>query len=121
MFPGIIFITLATLVLLVATITFLWEVLKKISPDDVKGFRFFLTFVVVFVPLFTLISFEGAAVIYNATASQLDMLGVGATQSALASAPGFRSRYTPTCYGTAVATRWRARFPRHLSLAGHRE
>jgi hypothetical protein len=47
------------LLLLVGTITFLWEVLKKISPDDVKGFRFFLTFVVVFVPLFVFISFGG--------------------------------------------------------------
>jgi hypothetical protein len=81
MFPGMILITLAALLLLVGTITFLWEVLKKISKDDVKGFHFFLTFVVVFVPLFMLISFGGAAAIYNATASQLDMLhtGVGST------------------------------------------
>ena len=59
MLPGIILMTLAALVLLVATVPFLWEVLKKISPDDVKSFRFFLTFVVVFVPLFILISFGG--------------------------------------------------------------
>jgi EamA domain-containing membrane protein RarD len=77
MLPGIILITFAALVLLVATVPFLWEVLKKISPDDVKSFRFFLTFVVVFVPLFILISFGGAAVIYDATASQLNMLHSG--------------------------------------------
>jgi EamA domain-containing membrane protein RarD len=77
MLPGIILITLAALVLLVATVPFLWEVLKKISPDDVKSFRFFFTFVVVFVPLFILISFGGAAVIYDATASQLSMLHSG--------------------------------------------
>ena len=83
MFPGMMLITLAALLLLVGTITFLWEVLKKISPDDVKGFRFFLTFVVVFVPLFMLISFGGAAVIYDATSSQLNMLhsGVGTTET----------------------------------------
>jgi EamA domain-containing membrane protein RarD len=81
MLLGMILVTLASLVLLVGTVTFLWEVLKKISSEDVKSFRFFLTFVVVFVPLFMLISFGGAAVIYNATASQLDMLhtGVGTT------------------------------------------
>jgi hypothetical protein len=81
MLLGMILVTLASLVLLVGTGTFLWEVLKKISSEDVKSFRFFLTFVVVFVPLFMLISFGGAAVIYNATASQLDMLhtGVGTT------------------------------------------
>ena len=83
MFPGMMLITLAALLLLVGTITFLWEVLKKISPDDVKGFRFFLTFVVAFVPLFMLISFGGAAVIYDATSSQLNMLhsGVGTTET----------------------------------------
>jgi hypothetical protein len=77
MLPGMILITLAALLLLVGTIIFLWEVLKKISPDDVKGFRFFLTFVVVFVPFFVFISFGGAAVIYDATASQLNMLHTG--------------------------------------------
>ena len=81
MLPGIILITFAALVLLVATVPFLWEVLKKISPDDVKSFRFFLTFVVVFVPLFILISFGGAAVIYDATASQLNMLHSGVVAS----------------------------------------
>jgi hypothetical protein len=40
MLPGIIFMTLAALVLLVATVPFLWEVLKKISPDDVKACAF---------------------------------------------------------------------------------
>jgi hypothetical protein len=59
------------------TVPFLWEILKKINPDDVNSFRFFLTFVVVFVPLFILISFVGAAVIYDATASQLNMLHSG--------------------------------------------
>ena len=59
MLLGMILVTLAALVLLVGTVTFLWEVLKKISSDDVKSFRFFLTFVVVFVPLFILISFGG--------------------------------------------------------------
>jgi EamA domain-containing membrane protein RarD len=78
MLPGMILITLAALVLLIGTVPFLWEVLKKISSDDVKSFRFFLTFVVVFVPLFILISFGGAAVIYDATASQLNMLHIGA-------------------------------------------
>jgi hypothetical protein len=82
MLPGIILITFAALALLVATVPFLWEVLKKISPDDVKSSRFFLTFVVVFVPLFILISFGGAAVIYDATASQLNMLsGVVAAET----------------------------------------
>ena len=50
---------------------------QKNSSDDVKNFRFFLTFAVVFVPLFILISFGGAAVIYDATASQLNMLHGG--------------------------------------------
>jgi EamA domain-containing membrane protein RarD len=82
MFPGMILITLAAMLLLVGTTTFLWEVLKKISPDDVTGFRFFLTSVVVFVPLFMLISFGGAAVIYDATTSHLNTLhtGVGTTE-----------------------------------------
>ena len=77
MLLGMILVTLAALILLVGTVTFLWEVLKKISSDDVKSFHFFLTFVVVFVPLFILISFGGAAVIYDATASQLNMLHRG--------------------------------------------
>ena len=59
MLLGMILVTLAALVLLVGTVAFLWEVLKKISSDDVKSFRFFLTFVVVFAPLFILISFGG--------------------------------------------------------------
>jgi 4-amino-4-deoxy-L-arabinose transferase-like glycosyltransferase len=46
----IILIDLVALFLVVATVWILWYVLEKISLDEVKDARFFLTFILVIVP-----------------------------------------------------------------------
>ena len=56
----------------IATTSFLWYVLKKIFPDEVKDIGFLLTFIIAIVP-FVILGYSGAALInYNAIAIQFD-------------------------------------------------
>jgi hypothetical protein len=56
----------------IATVSFLWYVLKKTFPDDVKDFRFLLTFIIAIVPFVILVCFGAALINYNAIAIQFD-------------------------------------------------
>jgi amino acid transporter len=55
----------------IATVSFLWFVLKKIFPDEVKDFRFLLTFIIVIIPFVIIVCFGAALINYNAIATQL--------------------------------------------------
>jgi hypothetical protein len=67
--PDIFLISLIALLLLVATVTTLWEILKKESPDQAKALDFFLIFAVVVVPFIMVIYFGLPVVVYEATAA----------------------------------------------------
>jgi hypothetical protein len=67
--PDIILLTLVALLLLVVTITALWEIEKEINPAGAKALDLFLIFAVVFVPFTMIICFGMAIVIYEATAA----------------------------------------------------
>ena len=56
----------------IATVSFLWYVLKKTLPDEVKDFPFLLTFIIAIVPFVILVYFGGALINYNAIAIQFD-------------------------------------------------
>ena len=56
------------LVVSIATVSVLWYVVKKAFPDDVKGFQFFLPFIVVVVPFVSVIYFGLAVINYDAIA-----------------------------------------------------
>ena len=56
----------------IATVSFLWYVLKKIFPDEVKDFRFLLTFIIAIVPFVILVYFGAALINYNAIAVRFD-------------------------------------------------
>jgi hypothetical protein len=47
----IVLMDVVALFLSIATVSVLWYVAKKIFPDEVRDVRFFLTFIVVVVPL----------------------------------------------------------------------
>ena len=55
----------------IATVSFLWYVVKKIFPDDVKDLEFFLTFIVAVVPFVIIVYFGAALINYNAIATEL--------------------------------------------------
>ena len=56
----------------IATVSFLWYVVKKIFPDEVKDIRFFLTFIIGIVPFVIIVYFGAAVINYNAIAIRLD-------------------------------------------------
>jgi amino acid transporter len=56
----------------IATVFFLWYVLKKTFPDEVKDFRFLLTFIIAIVPFVILVYFGAALINYNAIAIRFD-------------------------------------------------
>ena len=68
----IVLVDVLALFLSIATVSFLWYVLKKIFPDEVKYIGFFLTFIIVIVPFVILVYFGGAVINYNAIAIRLD-------------------------------------------------
>jgi hypothetical protein len=68
----IVLVDILALFLSIATVSILWYVLKKISPDHVKDIRFFLTFIIVIVPFVILVYFGAAVINYNAIAVRLD-------------------------------------------------
>ena len=71
--PDILLISLIALLLLLATVTSLWEILKKENPSEAKTLDHFLIFAVVIVPFAMLIYFGLAITVYEATAaSQTD-------------------------------------------------
>jgi hypothetical protein len=54
----------------IATVSFLWYVLKK--TDEVKDFRFLLTFIIVIAPFVILVYFGAALINYDAIAIRFD-------------------------------------------------
>ena len=54
----------------IATVSFLWYVLKK--TDEVKDVRFLLTFIIAIVPFLILVYFGTALINYNAIAIRFD-------------------------------------------------
>ena len=66
----IILVDLVALFLAVATVWILWYVLKKISLDEVRDARSFLTFILVIVPFVMLIYFGLAIINYDAIAAR---------------------------------------------------
>jgi hypothetical protein len=56
----------------IATVSFLWYVLKKTFPDEVKDFQFLLTFIIGIVPFVILVYFGAALINYNAIAIRFD-------------------------------------------------
>jgi len=54
----------------IATVSFLWYVLKKTA--EVKDFRFLLTFIIVIAPFVILVYFGAALINYNAIAIRFD-------------------------------------------------
>jgi tungstate transport system substrate-binding protein len=68
-FEEIALIDLLALLLSVGTVSIIWYVAKKITPDEVKDLQFFLTFIVVVIPFVMLIYFGLATVNYNAMAA----------------------------------------------------
>jgi hypothetical protein len=69
---GIVLFDVLVFFLSIATVSFLWYVLKKIFPDEVKDFGFLLTFIIAIVPFVILIYFGAALINYNAIAIQFD-------------------------------------------------
>jgi hypothetical protein len=70
LFDEIVLIDLLALVVTIATVFILWYVVKKAFPDDAKGPRLFLIFIVVIVP-FVMSVYVGLAVInYDAIAAR---------------------------------------------------
>ena len=68
LFDETVLIDLLALVVSIATVSVLWYVVKKAFPDDVKGFQFFLPFIVVVVPFVIIIYFGLAVINYDAIA-----------------------------------------------------
>ena len=66
----IVLIDVLALFLSVATVSILWNVLKKIFPDQVKDFQFFLTFIIAVVPFVVLVYFGLAVINYDAIATR---------------------------------------------------
>ena len=66
----IILVDLVALFLAVATVWILWYVLKKISLDEVRDARSFLTFILVIVPFVMLIYFGLATLNYDVMATR---------------------------------------------------
>ena len=56
----------------IATVSFLWYILKKNFPDEVKDIGFFLTFIIAIVPFVIIVYFGAALINYNAIAKQFD-------------------------------------------------
>ena len=56
----------------IATVSFLWYVVKKFFPDEVKDLRFLLTFIIAVVPFVIIVYFGAALINYNAVATQFD-------------------------------------------------
>jgi hypothetical protein len=68
----IILVNVLAFFLSIATVSFLWYVLKKTLPDEVKDIGFLLTFIIAIVP-FVILVYSGAALInFNAIAIQFD-------------------------------------------------
>jgi len=63
-------IDVLALFLSVGTVSILWNVLKKLFPDEVKDFQFFLTFIIVVVPFVMLVYFGLAVINYDAVATR---------------------------------------------------
>jgi tungstate transport system substrate-binding protein len=63
-------IDLLALLLSVGTVSIIWYVAKKIFPDDVKDFQFFLSFIVVVIPFVMIIYFGLAVINYDAIAAR---------------------------------------------------
>ena len=68
----IVLVDVLAVFLSIATVSFLWYVLKKIFPDEVKDIRFFLTFIIAIVPFVILVYFGAAVINYDALARRLD-------------------------------------------------
>jgi hypothetical protein len=68
LFDETILIDLLAVVASIATVSILWYVVKKASPDDVKGLQFFLPFIVVVVPFVMIIYFGLAVINYDSIA-----------------------------------------------------
>jgi hypothetical protein len=56
----------------IATVSFLWYILKKNFPDEVKDIGFFLTFIIAIVPFVIIVYFGAALINYNSIAVRLD-------------------------------------------------
>jgi uncharacterized membrane protein YcgQ (UPF0703/DUF1980 family) len=67
----VILIDIVLLLLTVATVWMLFYVSKRIFPDDFRQLQFFLTFVIVFVPLIILVYFGLAVLNYDSVARAL--------------------------------------------------
>ena len=68
LFDEIVLIDLLALVVAIASVSMLWYVVKKAFPDDAKGLRLFLIFIVVIVPFVMSVYFGPAVINYDAIA-----------------------------------------------------
>ena len=69
-FDEIVLIDLLALVVAIASVSMLWYVVKKAFPDDAKGLRLFLIFIVVIVPFVMSVYFGLAVINYDAIAAR---------------------------------------------------
>jgi len=70
LFDEIVLIDLLALVVAIASVSMLWYVVKKAFPDDAKGLRLFLIFIVVIVPFVMSVYFGLAVINYDAIAAR---------------------------------------------------
>ena len=68
-FDEMVLIDLLALVVAIASVSMLWYVVKKAFPDDAKGLRLFLIFIVVIVPFVMSVYFGLAVINYDAIAA----------------------------------------------------
>jgi tungstate transport system substrate-binding protein len=70
LFDETVLIDLLALLLSVGTVSIIWYVAKKIFPDEVKDFQFFLSFIVAVIPFVMIIYFGLAVINYDAMAAR---------------------------------------------------